>query len=337
MSIAPYDYRKPLIPYAIDWTFHAQQHIAPPPPELSYRGCVNTPEQHTHLRQLHPIEQCLENPPLEGSYGPTRIELCVRDTIRVDDKHNAQLAVVEVLAAEPPVGGLVQGTHVVAKLYDPLYVDDEGLTMNPFMISDQAYTCEVATYNVLPDLQGAKIPRYFGSDSLDIPVELPDGIPATRSVRLILIECILGSCMRDIDPDEIPQPARQNIMRSIIEFETLVYSRHAHLRDLHPRNIMLTKTGDIVFVDFGDTWFASTNTFTAKKFQWLSSKWVSPILRWHEARTRMFREHDFYAWIDWDWQPWLETEFQHTAASITPEMQKRFLSARLLERYYRTQ
>ena len=66
---------------------------------------------------------------------------------------------VEVLTAEPPVDGLVQGAHVVAKVYDPLYDNDEGLTMNPFMISDQAYTCEVATYNILPDLQGTMIPR----------------------------------------------------------------------------------------------------------------------------------------------------------------------------------
>lgn len=125
---------------------------------------------------------------MEGSYGSTHIDLCVRDTIRVEDEHNAQLAVVEVLAAEPPVDGLFQGAHVVAKLYDPLYMDDEDLSMNPFMMADQSYTCEVATYNLLPDLQGTMIPRYYGSYSMDIPVELPDGIPAKRSVRLILMK-----------------------------------------------------------------------------------------------------------------------------------------------------
>lgn len=292
-----------MIPYAIGWTFHAQQHIAPPPPELGRRGCMNTPGQYSHLKKLHPIEQCLENQPLEGYYGSTHIDLCVRDTIRVEDEHNAQLAVVEVLAAEPPVDGLVQGAHVVAKLYDPLYMDDEDLSMNAFMMADQSYTCEVAAYNILPDLQGTMIPRYYGSYSLDIPVELPGGIPGKRSVRLILIECISGSCMRDLDPGAMPQSARQNIMKSIIGFETLVFHRHALLRDLHPRNIILAETGGIVFVDFGDTWFPSTNKFTANKFRYLGNRWASPILRWHEARTGAFRKHEFHEWIDWNWQP----------------------------------
>lgn len=94
--------------------------------------------------------------------------------------------------------------HVVAKLYDPLYFDDDDLSFNPFKAVNYNYTREVVTYEVLSDLQGSTIPTYYGSYSLDIPVDADN----KRRVRLILIELISGSSMQDLDPEEMPQRVR---------------------------------------------------------------------------------------------------------------------------------
>lgn len=281
--------------------------------------------------KLEPIERCLQNPPLQGSYGPSTIDLRVHETIRIGDEHNAQLVVVEILTANPPVKALTQGAHVVAKIYDPLYVDDDNLYINPFMVANKSYTHEVASYEALSDLQGLKIPQYYGSYSLDIPVKSSTTItPTKRSVRLILIEQIFGTCMRDLNPDEISPSTRQHIMKLLIEYDTLIFSKKLILGDLHPRNIMLTNDS-IILVDFGDTLFPSTDTFAEDSFEILPTTSISPILRWHKVNTSTRRNYDFDGWIDWKWQPWLEAEFKHTAASITPELRELFIPARALE------
>lgn len=138
----------------------------------------------------------------------------------------------------PPLDGLSQGEHVVAKLYDPLYFDDDDLYLNPFKAVDYNYTCEVAAFETLSDLQGSTIPKYYGSYSLDIPVDTDN----KRCVHLILIELISGSSMQNLDPGEMPQRVRQNILKSVIEFGTIAFSRKIASGDLHPRNIMLTSS-----------------------------------------------------------------------------------------------
>lgn len=41
---------------------------------------------------------------------------------------------------------------MVAKAYDPVYVDDD-FYINPFLVSGKSYTYETAAYNALSDLQ----------------------------------------------------------------------------------------------------------------------------------------------------------------------------------------
>ena len=118
------------------------------------------------MEQLHPIERCLQYPPLPGSYGPLKLVIEVYDTIRIGDHHNAQVVVVEVLTADFPVKGISQGQLVVAKLYDPMYINDDDFYVNPFLVADKGYTHETATYEVLSEYQGAAIPDYYGSYSL---------------------------------------------------------------------------------------------------------------------------------------------------------------------------
>lgn len=159
---------------------------------------------------------------------------------------------VEVLTASCPlVECLSKGQCVVAKLYDPMYIDDDNLYINLFLVANKDYTNETAAYKALSDFQGSKIPRYYGSYSLDIPLE-PS---AKRSVRLILIEAIPGSSMLNSDPHALSQQARQNITKSIIEFNSSVYAKGIILGDLHQRNVMLTATTRVVVIDFGDVRF----------------------------------------------------------------------------------
>ena len=316
--------KKPPVPYIKNWQFTVQQHNAPPPTRPFKGDCtVVGIEETNRLKQLQPIEQCLKNPPAEGSYGPFSLDLCVHDTIRIGNKHHAQVVVVEVLTADSPVEGLLQGELVVAKIYDPLYVDNEDLSINPFVVADKHYTHEVATYEALSDCQGYMIPDYYGSYSLDIPISSS----TTRRVRLILIELIPGSSMREIDPHGLPQQARQKIMKSLIKFETLVFSRDISLIDVSPRNIMLQLINSAdnphaVFIDFGDVHFGWTKYWPEQILGSLPTTNISPLLRWHEAHSR---NDEFDGWVDWDWQPWLQTEFGHTAAQITSAMREIFL------------
>lgn len=87
------------------------------------------------MEQLHPIERCRQYPPLPGSYGPLNLELEIHDTIRTGDCHRAQVVEVEVLAADFLAKGLSQGQRVVAKLNDPMYIDDDDFYVNPFLVA----------------------------------------------------------------------------------------------------------------------------------------------------------------------------------------------------------
>lgn len=132
--------------------------------------------------------------------------------------------------------------------------------------------------------------------------------------------------MQKTDPDQFPQENRQNIMKFLVEFETLVYSRDILLRDLHPRNVMVTTDGHVVVIDFADAdigWGALSAQSLFNSFQFHRDNYVPPLVRWHEDQNL---EDEFYDWIDWDWQPWLQKEFADTAESITPGMLEFYMS-----------
>ncbi|EYE91199.1 uncharacterized protein EURHEDRAFT_547143 [Aspergillus ruber CBS 135680] len=192
------------------------------------------------------------------------------------------------------------GQQVVAKLYIFIYMDDDGFYTNPFLVADKEYTNETAAYQALSGLQGSKIPLYYRTYSLDIPVPGPK--EDKRSVRLILIDFIPEPFMLEAEPCGFSQEARQKIMKSNMSF-----------CDLHPRNIMLTDRGT-VFIDLGDI------------DQVIPGMYISPLLWWREAQDRTYR---FENWIEWDWQRWLEAKFGYTAATIKPETHERFLLSSL--------
>lgn len=282
------------------------------------------------MEQLHPIERCLQYPPLQGSYGTFSLELLVHGRLCIGDGHSTQVVEVEVLTESPPVEGLSQGQNVVAKLYDPMYINDHDFYINPFLVADKSYTYETAAYNALSDLQGSAIPRYYGSYSLDIVEE-----STKRSVRLILTELIPGLSLQETGSYVLSQKARQHIMKSFVEFESSLYARDVVHENLHPSNIMLVNPKDkqthIVFIDFAHVRFE--RLVYVPEGQEVPECWpgtyISPLLRWHEVRGQTYGFED---WIDWDWQPWLEAEFVDTAATIKPGMVELFMPKTFLRK-----
>ncbi|KAJ0424718.1 hypothetical protein BJY00DRAFT_309135 [Aspergillus carlsbadensis] len=257
------DLPKPAVPYTPGWQFTAKPHTPPSPTPVPFdQGCCtrNSEADLVERRELGLMERCLKHPPLpgldecEGEYegkgeDTDTVTLEIIDAIKVGDGHNSQ-----------------KTPNSVAKLYDPLYFDDDCGYLNPFLCVDQDYTHESNAYMALAEFQGGFIPMYYGSHSVKLSVELDSGADVkdktesksvrtraqtrartrartSRNVRMILIEYIPGIAMVDANPREYQQSVRQEIMKSIVNIESKVYEKDILLTDLEPRNV-ITQTRD---------------------------------------------------------------------------------------------
>ncbi|EAW21079.1 uncharacterized protein NFIA_062400 [Aspergillus fischeri NRRL 181] len=215
-----------------------------------------------------------------------------------------------------------KGTRLVAKVYDPLYFNDDEGYLNPFLCMDKYYTHEANAYMFLSEFQGQWIPKYYGSYSLNLSVDSVH----TRTVRMILVEHIQGITMADSEPRNFSQSARQSILKSIVDIESRIYEKDILLTDLEPRNIIISSPDSdqprVVFIDFAHALFNRRRDdpipFELNDFL---GEYISPLLRWNKSKDR---DYAFLDWIDWDWDHWLNAEFAHTAANITPEMRERW-------------
>lgn len=73
-------------------------------------------------------------------------------------------------------------------IYDPLYYNHYSDDVDPFLCADREYRREVAAYTRLSTSDSVtRIPKYYGSCSLEIPAK-----DKSRFVRLILIQKIEG-------------------------------------------------------------------------------------------------------------------------------------------------
>lgn len=183
---------------------------------------------------------------MEGSYGDSTVELEIVDDIRAGVGHSAQVLAVKILQAPSSLlkrlGNTTTST-LTAKFYDPLYFDHAEDDGDPFHCVDHHYTHEVATYNRLTELQGTIVPIFYGSYSLEIPIDQSSSVgqssTITRSVRLILMEYVHGSSMRELEPEDFSQLERKHIMKLLIDGESAIYTHDIRLGDLSPRNVMV--------------------------------------------------------------------------------------------------
>lgn len=271
-----------------------------------------------------PADRCLNHPPLPGKDGNGNVSLEIIDILKGGDGHNSQVFTVRLLDFQSTSELLPQkGSRLVAKVYDPLYFDDDDGYINPFRCMDQYYTHESNAYVALGEFQGQSIPKYYGSYTLSLSVDSK----CTRTVRMILIEYIEGITMADVKPKSFDKACRQSILKSIVNLESRIYHRDLWLIDLEPRNIILTPSDSdrptrVVFIDFGHALFnrRRDDRYSLRLNNFLG-EYVSPILRWKRGRRK---RDPFEEWVDWDWDEWLEAEFAHTIAGITPEMRERW-------------
>ncbi|PLN84089.1 hypothetical protein BDW42DRAFT_183850 [Aspergillus taichungensis] len=290
MNHAPIQPPKPEIQYAMGRKFTIQSHIAPAPTRVTRGCCLNGIQEREETLASNPVERCLRHPPLAGSRDSSEIDLEIHDLIRVGDGHNAQLLLVDKL---------------VAKVYDPLYFDDDDGYIDVFACVDEHYTHEVHAYHVLAEFQGNSIPRFYGSFSLDIPCE--------GSANRV--------SMRQVSATRYPQATRQQIMKIVVVFESSVHEKDIALTDLSLRNVMISDHVDdvnrgLVFVDFGGAIFGRRlDEPVLPGVNLFLGQYVSSLLRWKSDITMQFME-----WVDWEWLSWMEGEFGDTAASITDEM-----------------
>lgn len=248
--------------------------------------------------------------------GPPRT-LQITDKIRVGNKYGAQL-VACYLDDEPE--------EYAAKIYDPLYYnfqhtmwEDEPRDVT--YAADQDYCREVAAYLEMDDqLGGKEVPKYHGSWTFQMPLDLPDGT-TTRDVRMILMERIHGQSMVDVKPDPYPEAVRLDTVARVVEAKQ--YVRHAGVvhNDFAQRNVMLcdgdaeNTIGRVVIIDFNvsivvrlvsragsgsssekkkrekpsnplDRWFASG--FYGGFGNWLPESW--------QQRLRPFQEWAYDRW-----------------------------------------
>ncbi|OJJ34690.1 hypothetical protein ASPWEDRAFT_182838 [Aspergillus wentii DTO 134E9] len=316
MEIPSTELPKPPIPYVKGWRFTVQSHTPPPPTPVTQNGCCNSMPEIEERRDLSAAERCLQNPPLPGKAGSTTLELEIVHLLKVKDGTNAQVFVINIIGSNPESSW--PGQKVVAKVYDPLYHDDDDGYLNSFRCVDKHYTHEVASYENLSEFQGDAVPTFYGSYSLDIPVE---GL-GVRTVRLILVEYIPGILMKDANPQDFSQSARQQVMKKIIDFETDVYFKKDMCNeDISPRNVIMHPEGKLVYIDFANVLFGrKTDDYFASTIDMFLGQYISPLLRW----TNQDNAWDFQDWIDWDWEPWVKAEYAHTADTITQEQRERY-------------
>lgn len=140
-------------------------------------------------------------------------------------------------------------------------------------------------------------------------------------VRLILLERIYGVPMREIEHRTLSREERQEFLKQIIDVECPLYTRNLVHRNFRPRNIMVIKDGDqtaarIILLDFGQVEFGRSRNPDDRQQERrrLPGSPISPLLRWN---IYYCRPDNFWHWIDWNWQPWLEKEYKETEATIT--------------------
>lgn len=305
-------------PYVKGARFTIHRHVPPKPTPSEYHYCE--PKDIEEYEQMTFIERCLIHPLLPGT---TLLSEPVSITI------NEEIVGLATSGARI----LEVNDNLVAKIYDPFYYDTPTswnfVATNPFRLADHDYSHEAAAYErVSGGLGGTVVPEFYGSYTCDLPVVSSSESHSARSVRLILIERVLGTCMRDLEPSRMHtlQHQRANIMAKIVDAESLVFACGVIHGDMHPRNIIICGHDfedarlRVVLIDFGSSRLDNRNLVGSSGLP------ISPLLRW-DARRHRHESFRALGWVDWDWQPWLEQCWSGSEAyaPITDDSRDRWL------------
>lgn len=246
---------RPENPYKKGRILEVRKHKACPPFGADYphyegvRECASERE----LRGKTLVELCLDRPPIGGEIigdeKPQTLE--ITDEIRVKEDGGAQVVVCRLSGEQQ---------EVLAKIYDPLYYGfaDRMWSDQPRDVTyeaDKDYSREVAAYSELNDqLGGSDIPKYHGSWTFQMTLDLPDG-RKTRDVRVVLMEHIKGTVMTDLKPESFPEATRMELVARWVEAVSRVHFSGVRHGDISQRNVMVCLTkpdivGRVAMIDF---------------------------------------------------------------------------------------
>ncbi|KAI0517548.1 hypothetical protein F5B22DRAFT_603349 [Xylaria bambusicola] len=245
----------PQCPYLPGLVIHATEHEPPAAFGLSkgYPRKTRRDPSRDLVQVIPKTAHVLEYPPEETQWSPDKAPprtatLTITERLANGSDRRAKLVVCRVL-----VKGHSRAYTAVAKIYDPLYYSPEGLG-EAWVVkdADSDYSCEALAYRSLQEpLHPQKpgfTPDYYGSWTFD-SVLTHQNKAYKRSIRLILIEHIQGTSMRNLytskHPDSEPdafhydEAYRLAVLAELCEGWVKQIHGGINQRDLAPRNVML--------------------------------------------------------------------------------------------------
>lgn len=239
---APQEPLRPANPYRKGRVIQIRKHSAPKPLGMHYPHYEGVREaaEERELRLTTLVELCVNRPPIGGEAvadeKPQTLEIV--EEIRVKEDGGAQIVVCRFSGEQD---------EVVAKIYDPLYYGfaDRMWSDRPRDVTyeaDMDYAREVAAYSELDSqLGGTDVPKYYGSWTFQLPLDLPDG-QKTRDIRLILMEHIKGRPMTDLEPESFPESTRLDLVTQMVEVVARIQLAGVRHGDISQRNVMVCLT-----------------------------------------------------------------------------------------------
>lgn len=286
---APEEPLRPANPYRKGQVIDIRKHLAPRPFGRNYPSYEGVREEtlERELRLSTLVELCLKRPPIGGSTPEDeKIQsLEIVDEIRVKNDGGAQVVLCRFSGEEQ---------EVIAKIYDPLYYGfaDRMWSDRPRDVTyeaDMDYSREVAAYSELDDkLGGTDVPKYYGSWTFQLPLNLPDG-QKTRNIRLVLMEHIKGRPMTDLKPESFSESTRMELVTRMVEAVARIEFAGVRHGDVSQRNVMvcLTETNAVERVALIDFNFAVVTRLDDFEEQFCGmerdpepEKMPNPIDRW---------------------------------------------------------
>ncbi|KJF60751.1 uncharacterized protein CIMG_12188 [Coccidioides immitis RS] len=185
------------------------------------------------------------------------------------------------------------GSMAIAMLYGPLYVNYSVDDADPFLRST-TIICARQSHKPTPLIsKGKLITTYYGSHSLELSVKNGD-----------LIELVPGPStherqQQDFSAGEETHSETYYLMRNQLCMPAMVRR--------------------IVLLDF--EWNKVSQHCKPgleQEQKSLPGTYISPLLRSHEVSCPLAK---FKEWVNWDYRPQFETEYAHTASSVTPYME----------------
>lgn len=121
-------------------------------------------------------------------------------------------------------------------------------------------------------------------------------------------------------------------MKAVVDAESLIYTHNVQHRDIHPRNMLATgkvipsHSRTVVIIDYGKSVVGRSRCpeDPTEEQHYLPGVLITPLLRWNGAWWPYLQTF-FGAWIDWDWQTWLEYHYGSTRTSMTEKMKSIWL------------